>query len=70
MGIETELLPVASIGLGSNAVSVLEMASAYATLAARGVHSEPMAIRKVVLADGTVDTDAGWGVSEAQARPV
>ena len=28
MGIETELLPVASIGLGSNAVSVLEMASA------------------------------------------
>ena len=64
MGIETELLPVASIGLGSNAVSVLEMASAYATLAARGVYSEPMAIRKVVLADGTVDRDAGWGVSK------
>ena len=64
MGIETELLPVASIGLGSNAVSVLEMASAYATLAAGGVHSEPMAIRKVVLADGTVDRDAGWGVSK------
>ena len=37
MGIKTELLPVASIGLGSNAVSVLEMASAYATLAAGGV---------------------------------
>ena len=64
MGIETELLPVASIGLGSNAVSVLEMASAYATLAAQGVHTEPMAIRKVVLADGTVDRDAGWGVSK------
>ena len=64
MGIETELLPVASIGLGSNAVSVLEMASAYATLAAGGVHSEPMAIRKVVLADGSVDRDAGWGVSK------
>jgi len=64
MGIETELLPVASIGLGSNAVSVLEMASAYATLAARGVHAEPMAIRKVVLADGTVDKEAGWGVSK------
>jgi penicillin-binding protein 1A len=61
MGIRTELLPVASIGLGSNAVSPLEMASAYATLAAGGVHSEPMAIKKVVLADGTVDTDAGWG---------
>ncbi len=64
MGIETELLPVASIGLGSNAVSPLEMASAYATLAAGGVHSEPMAIRKVVLADGSVDGNAGWGVSK------
>jgi penicillin-binding protein 1A len=55
---------VASIGLGSNAVSPLEMASAYATLAAGGVYSEPMAIRKVVLADGQVDTEAGWGRSE------
>jgi penicillin-binding protein 1A len=64
MGIKTDLLPVASIGLGSNAVSVLEMASAYATLAAGGVYSEPMAIRKVVLADGTVDKDGGWGVSK------
>jgi penicillin-binding protein 1A len=64
MGIKTDLLPVASIGLGSNAVSVLEMASAYATLAAGGVRSEPMAIRKVILADGTVDRDAGWGVSK------
>ncbi|HXV33157.1 MAG TPA: transglycosylase domain-containing protein [Gaiellaceae bacterium] len=64
MGIKTDLLPVASIGLGSNAVSVLEMASAYATLAAGGVYSQPMAIRKVVLADGTVDEDAGWGVSK------
>jgi penicillin-binding protein 1A len=64
MGIQTELLPVASIGLGSNAVSPLEMASAYATLAAGGVYSEPMAIRRVVLADGTIDKDAGWGVSK------
>jgi penicillin-binding protein 1A len=64
MGITTELLPVASIGLGSNAVSPLEMASAYATLAAGGIYSEPMAIRKVVLADGTVDTESGWGRSK------
>jgi penicillin-binding protein 1A len=64
MGIRTDLLPVASIGLGSNAVSVLEMASAYATLAAGGLYSQPMAIRKVVLADGTVDKDSGWGVSK------
>jgi penicillin-binding protein 1A len=64
MGIRTKLEPVASVGLGSNSVGVLEMASAYATLAAGGVYSEPMAIRKVVLADGRVDKNAGWGVSK------
>jgi penicillin-binding protein 1A len=52
---------VPSIGLGSNAVSPLEMASAYATIAAGGIYSKPMAIRKVVLANGKEDTDAGWG---------
>jgi penicillin-binding protein 1A len=53
---------VPSIGLGSVAVSPLDLASAYATLAARGVYAEPMAIRRVVLADGREDTRAGWGV--------
>jgi penicillin-binding protein 1A len=52
---------VPSLGLGSAGVSPLDMASAYATLAAGGIYSEPMAIRKVVLPDGTTDTDAGWG---------
>lgn len=53
---------VPSIGLGSIAVSPLDMASGYATLAAGGVYAEPMAIRRVVLRDGRIDTDAGWGV--------
>ncbi len=62
MGIKTRLEPVASVGLGTNSVSVLDMASAYATLAAGGIYSEPMAIKKVVLPKvGKVDTDAGWG---------
>ena len=61
MGIRTKLEPVASVGLGSNSVSTLEMASAYATLAAGGVYSKPMAIRKVVLPNGKVDAGAGWG---------
>jgi penicillin-binding protein 1A len=61
MGIKTKLEPVASIGLGSNSVGVLEMASAYATIAAGGIYSEPMAIRKVVLPSGEVDRGAGWG---------
>jgi penicillin-binding protein 1A len=55
---------VPSLGLGSAGVSPLDMASAYATLGAGGIYSEPMAIRKVVLPDGTVDTDAGWGKPE------
>jgi penicillin-binding protein 1A len=51
---------VPAIGLGAMDVSPLDMASAYATLAAGGVYSEPMAIRKVVLPTGE-DTSAGWG---------
>jgi penicillin-binding protein 1A len=52
---------VPSLGLGAIPVSPLDMASAYSTLAAGGVYSKPMAIRKVVLGNGKVDTDAGWG---------
>ena len=51
---------VPSIGLGAMEVSPLDMASAYATLAAGGIYSEPMAIRKVILPTGE-DTNAGWG---------
>ncbi|MEZ5100496.1 MAG: transglycosylase domain-containing protein [Thermoleophilia bacterium] len=55
MGVnQSKLLPVASIGLGSNAVTPLEMASAYATLAAGGVYRKPIAVKKVVFPDGTV----------------
>ncbi|MGE5690032.1 MAG: transglycosylase domain-containing protein [Pseudomonadota bacterium] len=59
MGIETALPEVPAIGLGAGAVSPLELAVAYATLASGGVRSEPIVVRRVVLADGTVDTD--WG---------
>jgi penicillin-binding protein 1A len=52
---------VPSLALGSVAVPPLEMASAYATLAAGGIYSKPIAIRKVVLANGKEDTEAGWG---------
>jgi penicillin-binding protein 1A len=52
---------VPSLGLGAIPVSPLDLASAYATLAAGGIHSKPMAIRKVVLGNGKEDTDAGWG---------
>jgi penicillin-binding protein 1A len=52
---------VASIGLGALSVSPLSMATAYSTIAAGGVYSRPVAIRRVVLANGKVDTEAGWG---------
>jgi penicillin-binding protein 1A len=52
---------VPAMGLGSVAVTPIDLASGYATLAAGGVYAEPMAIRKVVLANGREDTAAGWG---------
>jgi penicillin-binding protein 1A len=61
LGVRSPLQPVPSIGLGSNAVSPLDMASGYATLAAGGIYSQPMAIRKVILANGKEDKEAGWG---------
>jgi penicillin-binding protein 1A len=61
LGIRSHLDVVPAMGLGADAISPLEEASAYATLAAGGIYSKPMAIRKVVLANGKEDTDAGWG---------
>jgi penicillin-binding protein 1A len=58
--------PVASIGLGSLAVSPLDMAAAYATFAAMGVYAKPMAITKVVLPGGNVDKDSGWGTPQTK----
>jgi penicillin-binding protein 1A len=55
---------VPSVGLGSIGVSPLDMASAYATIAAGGIYSKPMAIQKVVFApraDGTGEEDRSWG---------
>jgi len=61
LGVRTPLDPVPSIGLGAIAVSPLDMASAYATLAAGGVYSQPRAIRKVTLPNGKEDAAAKWG---------
>ena len=58
--------PVASIGLGSLAVSPLDMAAAYATFAALGIYAKPMAITKVILPGGKVDTASGWGKPQSK----
>jgi penicillin-binding protein 1A len=61
LGVQTPLEAVPSIALGSDVVTPLDEATAYSTLAAGGIYSKPMAITKVVLPNGKVDTDAGWG---------
>jgi penicillin-binding protein 1A len=55
MGITSPLDAVPSITLGTSGVTPLEMADAYATLAAGGVHHRPQAIVKVVMPNGRVD---------------
>ena len=57
MGIESELdgIPAEGIGGLRIGVSPLEMSDAYATLAAGGIHRNPIAIRRVVFPDGRVD---------------
>jgi penicillin-binding protein 1A len=58
--------PVASIGLGSLAVSPLDMAAAYATFPALGIYAKPMAITKVILPGNKVDHVSGWGKPDAK----
>jgi penicillin-binding protein 1A len=48
MGIQSDLKPVPTVGLGANSVSPLDLASAYATLADGGVAHQPTIVTKVV----------------------
>jgi 1A family penicillin-binding protein len=52
MGVRSMLAPVPSIALGADEVSVLDMATAYATLANRGEAVAPTTIARVRLASG------------------
>ncbi len=52
---ERELPDVASIGLGAGEVTPLDMATAYAPLSNGGYRVAPLAIRKIVKPDGTVN---------------
>ncbi|MGQ0432236.1 MAG: transglycosylase domain-containing protein [Microthrixaceae bacterium] len=54
MGIDAELDPVASIALGVEEVSPLDLASAYLTLADDGTRVEPYAIARIEDANGKV----------------
>lgn len=54
MGIRSPQAAVPSAALGSNGATVLDMASAYDTLAADGVHTAPVIVTMVTDRDGTV----------------
>jgi penicillin-binding protein 1A len=54
MGIDSPLNPVPSIALGTSRVTLLEMASAYGTLANRGLRSEPRLITRIEDRHGNV----------------
>ena len=57
MGITSPLdgIPAEGIGGLRIGVSPLEMADAYATLAAGGIHHEPVAIQRVVFPGGRIE---------------
>jgi len=56
-----------ALGLGSVAVSPLDMASAYATLAAGGIYTEPTAIRRVIVKG---KPDDRWSSQHRRTRVV
>ena len=60
LGLGRKLDAYPAIGLGAIEVSPLEMATAYATLAAGGIYSKPLAITRVVFPGGDVDKGERW----------
>jgi penicillin-binding protein 1A len=54
LGISGSLKPFPSAVLGSNEITVLDMASAYSTFAADGMHADPVFVTEITRADGSV----------------
>ena len=68
LGITSPLQPVCSITLGTQGVSPLEMADAYATLAARGIHHPADAIRRVRNSAGRTIDSLHWNGTRAMPQ--
>lgn len=66
LGVRSKLDPVYALVLGTEEVSVLDMASAYSTFADRGNHIEPYAITRIEDADGNVLFDSAADVHPEQ----
>ncbi len=66
LGVTSELDPQYALVLGTEEVSVLDMASAYSTFADRGKHTPPYVIRRVEDSAGVVLFDAKQDVKSEQ----
>jgi len=65
MGIKTKLDLVPSISLGTSVVSPIELTSAFATLANRGIYNEPISILRIEDKDGVLIENFTSSASEA-----
>ena len=54
LGMKSELAPVYAAVLGTENVTTLDLATAYATFAARGVRHDPVLVTEILNPDGTV----------------
>ena len=54
MGIDSQVQPVLSLGMGTSEVKLLELVSAYGTLANKGIRVTPMSILKIEDKNGNV----------------
>ncbi len=54
MGIESKLIPVISLALGSNSVSLKEMVTGYATIANGGYRVKPYIVEKITEGNGRI----------------
>jgi penicillin-binding protein 1A len=62
---KSTLQSVPSIGLGTSEVTLLEMVSAYATIANRGTHLEPLVISHIADSTGTIVAEFGSAPEQA-----
>ena len=69
-GITSDLQPFHSIALGAQEVSPLDMASAYGTFAAEGIHVDPILVTSIETHDGVNIYEAVPVVTEALSREV
>ena len=69
-GITSDLQPFHSIALGAQEVSPLDMASAYGTFAAEGIHVDPILVTAIETHDGVNIYEAVPVVTEALSREV